>query len=454
MPFISINPATGNRLALLETWDDARVQTALGRAGEAARTWPSVPPPRRAELIKRLAEILQERNEEMAQLITAEMGKLIGEARAEVEKCALGCRHYADQGAAFLADEIISSDAGKSYIHYQPLGTLLAIMPWNFPFWQVFRCAIPALLAGNTVLLKHASNVPQCALAIERLFHDAGFPEGTFITLMIGSRQVEQIIADARVHAVSVTGSVETGKKIAACAGAHLKKTVLELGGSDAFIVLDDADLDATVVQAARGRFQNAGQSCIAAKRFIVLDAVAAPFMEKFKHAVEKLVPGDPLHETATLAPLARRDLRDELHKQVIDSIAQGALPVTGCMPLSGPGNYYAPSLLDQVKPGMRAYHEELFGPVACVMRARTDEEAVQIANATHFGLGGSVWTRDAARGEHIARRLQCGMAFVNGIVKSDPRLPFGGVKDSGYGRELSYLGLREFVNVKAVWIK
>ncbi len=453
MPFKSINPANGDTLKLFEAWDAPRLELALQQAANAVPAWCATSVDERADLLKKLAQCLSARKEELALLIMREMGKLIREARAEIEKCATGCNYYAEHGAQFLRDETIGSDARKSYIAYQPLGTVLAVMPWNFPFWQVFRCAAPALMAGNTVLLKHASNVPQCALAIEQLFAEVGFPAGVFRTLLVGNEHVEKIIADVRVHAVSVTGSVEAGRKIAACAGSHLKKSVLELGGSDAFIVLADADLDKTVTQAVAARFQNAGQSCIAAKRFIVVDAIAEKFIARFKDAMEKLKPGDPIDEGVTLAPLARADLRDGLHQQVIDSIAQGAIVVSGCAPLAGPGNYYAASIIDHVKPGMRAYHEELFGPVASIIRARDEEHALTIANDSRFGLGGSIWTRDLARGERLARRLHCGLAFVNGMVKSDPRLPFGGVKDSGYGRELSYLGLREFVNAKTVWI-
>ncbi len=453
MPFKSINPTNGDTLKLIDAWDAPRLEHALQQAANAVPAWSASSAQERSELLKKLAQRLSARKEELALLITREMGKLIREARAEIEKCAAGCNYYAEHGAQFLRDETIGSDARKSYIAYQPLGTVLAVMPWNFPFWQVFRCAAPALMAGNTVLLKHASNVPQCALAIEQLFAEAGFPAGVFRTLLVGNEHVEKIIADVRVHAVSVTGSVEAGRKIAACAGSHLKKSVLELGGSDAFIVLADADLDKTVTQAVAARFQNAGQSCIAAKRFIVVDAIAEEFIARFKAAVEKLKPGDPIDEGVTLAPLARADLRDGLHQQVIDSIAQGAIVESGCAPLAGPGNYYAASIIDHVKFGMRAYHEELFGPVASIIRARDEEHALTIANDSRFGLGGSVWTLDVENGERLARRLHCGIAFVNGMVKSDPRLPFGGVKDSGYGRELSYLGLREFVNAKTVWI-
>jgi succinate-semialdehyde dehydrogenase/glutarate-semialdehyde dehydrogenase len=331
---------------------------------------------------------------------------------------------------------------------------VLAIMPWNFPVWQVFRFAAPALMAGNTGLLKHASNVPRSALAIEHLFVEAGFPQGVFKTLMIPAATVQRVIEDPRVHAVTLTGSESAGRKVAAVAGANLKKTVLELGGSDPFIVLPDADLDLAVKNAVASRYMNAGQSCIAAKRFIVTRAVADDFVAAFRDAVAELQPGDPMNETTTLAPMARRDLRDELHLQVTESIAQGAEKVIGCEAVDGPGSYYQASIIDHVKPGMCAYEEELFGPVAIVIRVEDEAEAVAVANSSRFGLGGSVWTQDTARGERLARQVDSGAVFVNGMVKSDPRLPFGGVKASGYGRELSRLGIQEFVNAKTVWVK
>lgn len=451
---MSINPASGESLPSVEPWGETRLEQALNKTAQIAPVWVGLGPEERAGLLGRLAPLLRGEHEQLARLITQEMGKLLRESRAEIEKCAWGCEHYAEHGVAALADEHVQTDASLSYVTLQPLGTVLAIMPWNFPFWQVLRCALPALLAGNTVLLKHASSVFNCALAIEALFIKAGFPEGVFQNLIITSDRVESVIADPRVHAVSITGSVAAGRQVAGLAGIHLKRLVLELGGSDPFIVLDDADLEFTVQQAVTARFQNAGQSCIAAKRFIVTPAVAEPFIERFQHAVEQLIPGDPMLETTTLAPLARISQRDALHQQVTDSIAYGAVPVAGCVRLPGPGAYYAPSILDHVGHQTRAYHEELFGPVACVIRASDEDDAVRIANDTRFGLGGSVWTRDTVRGEHLARRLQCGLAFVNGVVKSDPRLPFGGIKDSGYGRELSLYGLREFVNIKTVWIK
>ncbi len=454
MVFTSINPANGNVLWEMPAWDEAQLEAALQETARVTPAWAATPLEKRCTLMRKAGQLLRERRDALARLITLEMGKLIKEARGEVEKCALVCDYYAEHGPAFLADEIIASDAGKSYVAYQPMGTVLAIMPWNYPFWQVFRFAAPALVAGNTGLLKHASNVPQCALAIEKIFRDAGFPFGVFCSLMIPARQVERVIADPRVHAVTLTGSEAVGRKVAACAGTHLKKSVLELGGSDPFIVLADADLELAVHNAMTSRFLNAGQSCIAAKRFIVAETIADEFVARFKAAAEQLTAGDPLNETTTLAPMARPDLRDELHQQVTDSINQSAIAITGCAPVAIPGAYYQASILDHVTSVTRAYHEELFGPVAIVIRAHHEEDALRIANASHFGLGSSVWTRDSARGEALARRVQAGACFVNGMVKSDPRLPFGGTKASGYGRELSHHGMHEFLSVKTVWIK
>jgi len=454
MTFRSINPADGSTLKVIEPWSAVRVGDALAGAAAAATLWADTPLAQRCELLRSLAWVLRERIDPLARLITREMGKLIGESRAEIEKCALGCEYYADHAAALLADEPIASDAGRSYVAYQPLGTVLAIMPWNFPFWQVFRFAAPALAAGNTALLKHASNVPLCALAIEGLFQDAGILPGVFTTLMIESSRIEEVIADSRVHAVTLTGSEAAGRQVAAAAGRALKKSVLELGGSDAFIVLADADLELAARNAVAARLVNAGQSCIAAKRFIVEEDVADEFVERFRIGIEALRAGDPLDPATSLAPLARPDLRDELHRQVEASRALGAVAVTGCAPIPGTYAHYHASILDRVAPGMPACDEELFGPVAAVLRVRDAEEAVAFANTSRYGLGGSVWTRDTAFGEHLARRLECGCAFVNGMVKSDPRLPFGGVKASGFGRELSYHGLREFVNAKSVWIR
>ncbi|MCG6941918.1 MAG: NAD-dependent succinate-semialdehyde dehydrogenase [Thiohalocapsa sp.] len=454
MSFASINPASGELVERFEPMDDAAVAARLEAAARAATAWAAETLAARCALLTRVATLLREHKTPLAALITVEMGKLIGEAEAEVEKCALACQHYAEQARAYLADELIPSDAGRSLIACTPLGPVLAVMPWNFPFWQVFRCAAPALAAGNPVLLKHASNVPGCALAIEDLFRDAGAPEGVFSALMIEAGRVDAVIAHPAVRAVSLTGSDVAGRKVAAAAGAHLKKTVLELGGSDAFVVLGDADLDLAAEMAVQARFMNAGQSCIAAKRFIVVASVEAAFMQRFRAGIEALRPGDPADPQTTLAPMARADLRDELHAQVQASVEAGAVLVMGGKALDRPGFFYAPTLLDHVGPGMPAYTDELFGPVAAVIRAADEKEALGIANDSRFGLGGSVWTEDATRGERFARQMACGCAFVNGMVKSDPRLPFGGIGDSGYGRELSRLGIREFVNEQTLWVR
>lgn len=454
MAFKSVNPATGQTVKIVEAWNEAQLEQALAEVAAAAPEWATRSVAARADMLRRVAAVLRARRDELARLVSLEMGKLIGEARSEIEKCATGCEYYAEHGAEFIADEIVASDAGRSLVAYQPLGTILAVMPWNYPFWQVFRFAAPALVAGNTCVLKHASNVPGCALAIEEVFLEAGLPNGVFRSLMIPAGRVSRVIEDKRIHAVTLTGSEPAGRSVAATAGAQIKKTVLELGGSDPFVILEDADLDLTVKYAVASRFLNAGQSCIAAKRFIPVAAIADEFVARFKAAVEQLRHGDPLHEATSLAPMARVDLRDELHQQVIDSIIKGAVAVTGCRPIPGDGAYYEASILDKVVPGIRAYHEEFFGPVAIVIRANDEADALRIANDCPFGLAGSVWTRDSARGERMARQIQAGAVFVNGMVKSDPRLPFGGIKRSGYGRELSRHGLREFVNTKTIWIR
>jgi succinate-semialdehyde dehydrogenase/glutarate-semialdehyde dehydrogenase len=454
MSFKSVNPADGNTHREVDAFSPAQLEAALQESAVAAPNWRDRTIGERATLLRKAANVLRKHLDEYAEIITQEMGKPIREARTEIDKCAWVCDYYADEGPDFVADEVIESDAGRSLVAWQPLGTVLAVMPWNFPFWQVFRFAAPTLLAGNTGLLKHASNVPMCALAIESVFREAKFPEGVFRTLMIPSGQVAGVINDPRVHAVTLTGSEPAGRQVAATAGTGLKKSLLELGGSDPFIVLEDAELDLAVENAVASRFLNAGQSCIAAKRLILVEAIADEFMRRFRVAVEALVVGDPMEEATQIGPLARFDLRDDLHQQVVDSMAAGAVAVTGCSPEGGAGSWYQPSILDHVKPGMRAYHEELFGPVAIVIRARDEADAVRIANDSDFGLGGCVWTTDGERGERVARQLECGCAFVNGMVKSDPRLPFGGVKHSGYGRELSRLGIREFMNAKTIWIR
>jgi succinate-semialdehyde dehydrogenase/glutarate-semialdehyde dehydrogenase len=452
--FTSFNPATGEPLNSYSTWNGERLERALDKASDAFANWSAMPIARRVGLLVSCAALLREGKERFAHMITLEMGKLIGEARQEIEKCAGAVEFFADNGERFLAEEIVATEAARSFVVYQPLGTVLAVMPWNFPFWQVFRAAVPILLAGNTVLLKHAPSVTGCALAIEQVFLAAGLPEGVFQTLVIGVEPIQNVLADPRIHGVTFTGGVRAGKAVAQAAAAHVKKALLELGGSDPFIVLEDADLEWSAAQAAASRFLNAGQSCIAAKRFIVVDTVADEFVERFRTLAQALQPGNPLDDATTLAPLARADLRDALHQQVCASIAAGAVPVAGCAPMTRPGNFYLPSLLDRVRPGMAAFDEEVFGPMAAVIRVRDEQEAVRLANHSRYGLGGSVWTGDDQRGERVIRQLQCGMGFVNAIVASDPRLPCGGVKESGFGRELSVQGFREFVNVKSVWIK
>ena len=450
----TINPATGERLKTFDVWNDRQVEAALTRAAKAGPDWQATPFVERARLLRRAAAELRENSTYYAAIITLEMGKIAREARAEIEKCAWGCEFYADQAETLLRDEIIPTDASSSYVSYAPLGAVLAIMPWNFPFWQVFRFAAPNLMAGNIALLKHASNVPQCALAIEAIFLKAGFPPGVFQMLMISAAQAEKLIADPRIHAVTLTGSETAGRRVAAAAGAALKKTVLELGGSDAFIVLADADIEQAVDTGIASRFLNCGQSCIAAKRFILEESIAEVFIERFKRKAHALRLGDPMNEETQLGPMARADLRDQLHKQVTDSVMAGAVFALHGGPAAGPGFFYEPTVLDHVRPGMRAAEEELFGPVAVVMRTRDEEEAVRLANDSRYGLGATVFTRDVKKGERLMRRIESGSGFVNGMVKSDPRLPFGGIKASGYGRELSVHGIREFVNVKTIWVK
>ena len=453
MAIATQNPATGETLKTFPALDNTQINTVLQQVSMAGVGWAVTPIAERRACLQRAAQQLRAQRDRYAALITLEMGKPIREAHAEVEKCATGCEFYAQNAKRFLADEVIATDAGKSYITYQPLGTLLAIMPWNFPFWQAFRAAAPALAAGNSVLLKHASNVPQCALAIEEIFQ-ASFPANVLRTLLIGPEQAEKLIADARIHAVTLTGSETAGRRIAAAAGTQLKKSVLELGGSDAFVVLADADLDAAARLAVASRFLNGGQSCIAAKRIILVESIAEDFLARLQQRLAQLKQGDPTREDTNLGPMARADLRDALHQQVTDSISKGAVRLMGCQPVAGPGYFYKVSLLDKVRPGMPAYDDELFGPVAAVIRAKDAADALRIANDSRYGLGGTVCTSDPEQGETFAHAMHCGQAFVNGMVKSDPRLPFGGIKASGYGRELGLQGIREFVNTKTVWVK
>ncbi len=386
-------------------------------------------------------------------VITAEMGKPITQAEAEVEKCAWVCEYFADHAERFLARRPAQTNARLSYVAFEPLGLVLAVMPWNFPFWQVFRFAAPTLMAGNTAVLKHASNVPQCALAIEEVFRDAGFPRGTLRTVLVPGGAVEAIIDDPRVCAVTLTGSNTTGEKVAAAAGRAIKKTVLELGGSDPFVVLDDADLAAAAAMAVRSRFQNGGQSCIAAKRFIVVASVAEEFERRFVEGIRKLKVGDPTDRSVDVGPLARADLRDTVDRQVRESVAQGARVVLGGASRPGRGYFYQPTLLTSVTLEMPAWREELFGPVAVLVHANDTDAAIALANDTIYGLGANLWTRDLARAQVLASRIEAGSVFINGMVASDPRLPFGGVKQSGYGRELSDFGIHEFVNIQTVWM-
>ena len=450
----SINPFTGKEIREYREHSWKEVEAIIHQVHTAWTAWRETSFAHRAVHFKKAAEVIRNRKDELARLMTAEMGKIIRESKAEVEKCALVCDFYAGHAEEFLRDQSIPTEASRSFVTFEPLGVILAVMPWNFPFWQVFRFAAPALMAGNAVLLKHSSNVPRCALAIEEVFRLAGFPENVFRTLLISSRQVDAVIENDRVKAVTITGSSNAGSKVAATAGRMLKKSVMELGGSDPFIVLTDADMEEAALTAARARCINSGQSCIAAKRFIVEDTVYSAFAERFKKAMESLVVGDPLDETVQVGPQAREDLMRELQTQVDESVANGAELILGGKPLERRGYFYPPTILAGVRPGMRAYHEELFGPVASVITVKDLDQAVEVANDTPFGLGGSVWTRDKKKGEEVATRLETGVVFVNGLVKSDPRLPFGGVKGSGYGRELSHYGIKEFVNIQTIWIR
>jgi succinate-semialdehyde dehydrogenase/glutarate-semialdehyde dehydrogenase len=454
MAIATINPATGETLQTFEALTEAQIEERLAKAESAFRLYRRTTFDERAGKMMRVAELLEAGQDKYGRLMTLEMGKTLKSARDEAAKCATVCRYYADNAAIFLADETVQTNATYSYIHYQPLGPVLAIMPWNFPFWQVFRFAAPALMAGNVGLLKHASNVPQCALAIEEIFREAGFPEGVFQTLLIGSEPVEKLLADSRVRAVTLTGSEPAGRKVAAQAGAHIKKTVLELGGSDPFIVMPSADLDEAIATAVKARNINNGQSCIAAKRFIVHESIADEFERGFVAAIQALKVGDPMLADTDTGPLATPSILDALEEQVQQSVEAGARVLTGGQRLDRPGNYYQPTVLTDIPPTCPAYHDELFGPVAALFRVPNAEAAIRLANDTSFGLASSVWTHDDAERLQFIEEIEAGSVFVNGMVASDARLPFGGVKNSGYGRELSQYGIREFVNVKTVWMK
>jgi succinate-semialdehyde dehydrogenase/glutarate-semialdehyde dehydrogenase len=448
----SIDPTSGDVIASYEQMAPEAVQGIVEHVHEAFLGWRQTSFSDRSTLMRKAAQVLRDNARDCARLIAREMGKPLRDGIAEVQKCALGCDFYAERAAHFLAREPVVTEARKSFVTFQPLGVILAVMPWNFPFWQVFRFAAPSLMAGNAAVLKHASNVSGCALAIEAVFNDAGFPPNLFRTLIIESSQVQAVIEHKLVRAATLTGSGPAGRSVASKAGAVLKKTVLELGGSDPYLVLEDADLDLAAEVSTKGRLVNAGQSCIAAKRFVVVEKVRRDFEERFVKHMSAVRMGDPLADGTEMGPLARHDLRATLHRQVEASIAQGATCLLGGTIPPGPGAYYPPTILTGVRKDMPAYDEELFGPVAAIMPVRDEAEAIAAANNSVFGLGGGVFTRDLVRGELIAAELiESGNVFVNAAVRSDPRLPFGGIKESGYGRELSHYGIREFVNIKAV---
>lgn len=455
MSLTSTNPATAK---LVREYDEHTAEEAdriIESVAAAQGTWQSTELGGRARLMRKAAGILRDRAGDYALLMTAEMGKPVTQGRSEAEKCAWVCEYYADNAAEFLAPERIESDASESFVVYRPLGTVLAIMPWNFPFWQVFRFAAPTLMAGNTALLKHASNVSECALAIEGIFRDAGFPDNVFRTLLVSGKNTGRVIENRHINAVSITGSTEAGKSVAATAGAALKKTVLELGGSDAYVILEDADLQEAAETCVTSRLINSGQSCIAAKRFVVPANIRDHFEELFVTEMRRRKLGDPTKEETEIGPQARADLRDDLHRQVLESIDKGARCLLGGFVPEDEGAWYPATVLTDVGPGMPAYDEELFGPVAAIIPVADEDEAIRVANDSAFGLGAAVMTRDVRRGKKIAaEQLEAGACFVNTYVKSDPRLPFGGIKDSGYGRELGRNGIHEFVNIKTVYIR
>ncbi|MBA3760438.1 MAG: NAD-dependent succinate-semialdehyde dehydrogenase [Gemmatimonadales bacterium] len=449
----SVNPANGQIVRSFTPLSETEVDARIQRAVDTYRRYRRTPVAERGRLLLKAAEILESEKERFAKLMVLEMGKTLKAAVEEAVKCAWGCRYYAENAERFLAEEVVQTNATRSYIAYQPIGPILAVMPWNFPFWQVFRFAAPALAAGNVALLKHASNVPQCALAIEEIFRRAGFPEGCFQTLLIETEHVRRVIEDPRVMAVTLTGSTGAGSAVASAAGKQIKKSVLELGGSDPFIVMPSADLEAASRTAVKARTINNGQSCIAAKRFIAVGAIADEFERRLVAGMQALVVGDPMDPATDVGPLANEAQVKSLSDQVERSVRAGARLLTGGRPLDRPGYYFAPGVLTDVSPVSPAYREEIFGPIALLFRARDIDEAIRIANDSPFGLGSSAWTTDEREMDRFIGELEAGMVFINGMVASDPRLPFGGVKQSGYGRELSVYGLREFVNIKTVWI-
>src|SRR2546426_6776883 len=454
MKLQSIDPSTGELIETFDEISDAELDTALAQAQQTFRAYRTTSFAARAGWLHQAAQILESEKDKWAQVMTGEMGKTYKAAVAEAEKCAWACRHFAENGERLLADEPVKTEADKSYVRYLPLGPVLAVMPWNFPFWQVFRFAAPALMAGNVGLLKHASNVPQCALSIEDIFRRAGFPDGAFQTLLIGSDKVDGILGDLRVVAATLTGSEEAGVKVGTAAAKRIKKVVLELGGSDPFIVMPSANLDEAVATAVKARIVNNGQSCIAAKRFIVAEQIASEFEGKFVSKMEALRAGDPLDENTELGPLSTADALAGLDADVRKSVEAGARLLTGGKRLDRPGNFYAPTVLSDIPKNSPAYGEELFGPVASLFRAKDIEDAIRIANDSRFGLGASAWTNDESERERFINEIEAGMVFINRMVASDPRLPFGGVKQSGHGRELGPYGIREFTNIKTVWIQ
>ncbi len=451
---VSINPATGVAIAGYDAFDDAKVARIVQQAYKEYNSWRLQTYKERAQVLKNIAKQLRNSKEKLAILATKEMGKPIQQGRDEVEKCAVTLEYYAKDGASMLANEPVETDARKSYVTFQPLGVVLAVMPWNFPYWQVFRALAPAIMAGNTMVLKHASNVSGCALAIEKVIKDAGVPKGLLQTILVPSSRIEALIANPLIAGVTLTGSTAAGRKVAEAAGRNLKKQVLELGGSDAYIILEDADLDAAIDICVKGRLVNSGQSCVAAKRFIVIKSIKKEFERRMAAKMQEATYGDPMEPNSRIGPMARVDLRDQLHEQVTKTLDKGAKLLCGGFVPEGSGAYYPPTVLTNVKKGMVAYEEELFGPVAAIIEAKDEKDAVHIANDNEYGLGSAILSKNRAHAEKLAAGLQAGCCFINDFVHSDPRLPFGGVKNSGYGREIGRFGIREFVNVKAIYIK
>lgn len=454
MSIDSINPSTGELLASFNEIAEGEIDTKIGLAQDAYQSWRWLDYAERATYLRAAADLLEAEKDRWAALIATEMGKPIRSAVVEMEKCAWVCRYYAEHAAEFLADEPVNTDASRSYVHYQPLGPVLLVMPWNSPFWQVLRFSAPGLMAGNVALLKHASNVPQCANAVEDIFKRAGFPEGVFQLLLIGAQRVESVLGDRRVEAVTFTGSTETGRALAGMAGAQIKKAVLELGGSDPFIILPSADLEEAVKVAVRARLRTNGQSCVAAKRFIVHKDIAPEFERRFLRHMREMQVGDPLDPGMDVGPLATARMLETLDAQVKATVSAGARVLLGGSPLDRPGYFYPPTAISEIPAGTPAYEEELFGPVASLFRVDSLDEALALANSSEFGLGASAWTNEAEESTKIIEEVEAGMVFINGQVKSDPRIPFGGIKRSGYGRELGKHGIREFVNVKTVWLR